>query len=169
MTAIKHTWHAWCTQLGVNPKQFAMLGGVMLAAFALLTLKIAGPVKPARAAISKPAPVAAAPAPARPRAIEFALEEHPSGNPFAALNWRASPQAAHASPANAAAAGSTAPGLRLTATLSGELAVVDGHSVRRGDLIVDTSSGQSWILREIGLRHIELESDGVVARIPLDG
>ncbi|MEY4104252.1 MAG: hypothetical protein RL461_1454, partial [Planctomycetota bacterium] len=35
MSAISSTWQDVCSKLGVNPKQFALLGGVMIAAVGL--------------------------------------------------------------------------------------------------------------------------------------
>ena len=171
MSATSSTWNDLCSKLGVNPKQFALRGGVAIAAVGLLMVKVAGPAKPAKAAAAKPGPVAAAPAPARPKAIEFTLEEHPSGNPFAPLAFSApaavrQAQAGQAPPPDAAAG---APSFDLTATLSGEFAVINGRTVRRGDVLTEASTGISWVVREIGLRHAELESDGRLVRIALDG
>jgi hypothetical protein len=171
MSAISSTWNDLCGKFGVNPKQFAMLGGVMIAAVGLLMFKVAGPAKPAKAAAAKPGPVAAAPAPARPKAIEFSLEEHPSGNPFAPLGFSATSAVRQAQSGGAPAPVKAAapPSFDLTATLSGEFAVINGRTVRRGDLVSEVSTGISWVVREIGLRHAELESDGVLVRIALDG
>jgi len=171
MSAISSTWNDLCSKLGVNPKQFALLGGVAIAAVGLLMFKVAGPAKPAKAAAAKPGPVAAAPAPARPKAIEFALEEHPSGNPFAPLAFSAPAavrQAQSGEPSAPAPAAAPA-AFDLTATLSGEFAVINGRTVRRGDVVTEASSGISWVVREVGLRHAELESDGRLVRIALDG
>lgn len=171
MSAISSTWQDVCSKLGVNPKQFALLGGVMIAAVGLLMFKVAGPAKPAKAAAAKPGPVAAAPAPARPKAIEFVLEEHPSGNPFAPLAFSAPKAVRQAQAGNdpAPAAAAAPPTFDLTATLSGEFAVINGRTVRRGDILTEGSTGISWVVREIGLRHAELESDGRLVRIALDG
>lgn len=170
MSAVSSTWNDLCSKLGVNPKQFALLGGVMIAAVGLLMFKVAGPAKPAKAAAAKPGPVAAAPAPARPKPIEFVLEEHPSGNPFAPLAFSA-PEAVRQAQAGSTATPVAAapPSFDLTATLSGEFAVINGRTVRRGDIVVEGSTGISWVVREIGLRHAELESDGRLVRIALDG
>lgn len=171
MSAVSSTWNDLCSKLGVNPKQFALLGGVAIAAIGLLMFKVAGPVKPAKAAAAKPGPVAAAPAPAQPKPIEFVLEEHPSGNPFAPLAFSA-PQAvreAQSGPAATPAPAAAPATFDLTATLSGEFAVINGRTVRRGDVLTEASTGISWVVREIGLRHAELESDGRLVRIALDG
>jgi len=170
MSATSSTWNDLCSKLGVNPKQFALLGGVAIAAVGLLMFKVAGPAKPAKAAAAKPGPVAAAPAPARPKAIEFVLEEHPSGNPFAPLALSAPAAVRQAQSGEPAAPAPDAPqAFDLTATLSGEFAVINGRTVRRGDVVTEASTGISWVVREIGLRHAELESDGRLVRIALDG
>jgi hypothetical protein len=171
MSAISSTWNDLCSKLGVNPKQFAMLGGVAIAAIGLLMFKVAGPAKPAKAAAAKPGPASIALAPALPKAIEFVLEEHPSGNPFAPLDFSAPAaiQKAQGGTPLANAAASEPMGFDLTATLSGEFAVINGRTVRRGDVVTEASTGISWIVREIGLRHAELESDGRSVRIALDG
>ncbi|MBM4110192.1 MAG: hypothetical protein FJ254_02385 [Phycisphaerae bacterium] len=171
MSAVSSTWNEWCSKLGVNPKQFALLGGVAIAAVGLLMFKVAGPAKPAKASAAKPDAVASAPEPARPKPVEFVLEEHPSGNPFAPLNFSASNAVRQArSGEGAPVASPAAPAaFDLTATLSGEFAVINGRTVRRGDAVTEPSTGISWVVREIGLRHAELESDGRVVRIALDG
>jgi len=171
MSAISSTWNDLCSKLGVNPKQFALLGGVAIVAVGLLMFKVAGPAKPAKAAAAKPGPVSSAPAPAQQKPVEFALEEHPSGNPFAPLNIPAAAVIRRAQsgedPAPTLAA--APPSFDLTATLSGELAVINGRTIRRGDVVIEASTGISWVVREIGLRHAELEADGRLIRIALDG
>ncbi|MEY4182492.1 MAG: hypothetical protein RLZZ217_1118 [Planctomycetota bacterium] len=99
------------------------------------------------------------------------LEEHPSGNPFAPLAFSAPKAVRQAQAGNepAPAAAAAPPTFDLTATLSGEFAVINGRTVRRGDILTEGSTGISWVVREIGLRHAELESDGRLVRIALDG
>lgn len=169
MSAIQSAWADACSRLGVNPRQFALLGGVMVAAVGLLVFKVAGPATPAKAAAARPAPLAPTATPAKPRAVEFSLEEHPSGNPFAPLAFQAAAAVKQANAGTPSAAASAPSGMRLTATLSGEFAVINGRTAARGAVVIEESTGNSWVVREIGLRHVELESDGRVVRIPLDG
>ncbi len=158
MNALMSKWFSMCDSLGVAPKQFSVLASGGLVAAIILGVKFTGGATKATAA-PKPAPE---PAAATARAVAptatastFQLRAWPARDPFTAF------EAVPAEPAPAVATGSVKSGpdsLKLQATMDDGYAVINGRTIAVGGRVIDTASGQSFELTEVGFRRAVLQS-----------
>lgn len=156
MNPLKSKWLSLCDRLGVAPKQFSVLVSGGLVAAVILMVKFTTSTPQATAA-PKPSPTPAAARAPAPTATASAFQLHawPARDPFTSFD------AAPVEKGPAVAAGPVKSGpesLKLQATMDDDYAVINGRTIAIGGRVIDTASGRSYELAEVGFRRAVLQS-----------
>lgn len=182
MNRLRQTWLETCERMGVKPRQFAMLVGVLVVSVSALGFRMMAsssrapksePVASAPAAsataeqiraVSLPQPVAA-PAPV----VEVSLDQDCARDPFRAWDVPVAVPAQVAVQTRVATGQpepGTLPGTVLRAVVKGELAVFGDQTVRKGQSVMVGDEGHARIL-EIGDRTVTVDFDGRMLEVAL--
>ena len=186
MNSIQSQWNLLSERLGVKPKQFAVLLGVLAIAIIGLGLKYApsGSQVMPQASIEKlstdtaanqnqtgeprvsTVSFAGAETPVSAQIIEMTLDSTPSRDPFRAVG---APEPEPTKVAYAPIVAQTKmpgllPGLMLKAVIRGELAVFGDQTVRIGDAIA-LPDGTFASVRAIADRSVTVEYDGHMVEV----
>ena len=163
-------YEAFCSRLGVKPKQFSILLAITILATGGLGVRMFMKPRAATAATAteKKRPGTAAKADATEKTatgptisetldpLEIVLDTRPSRNPFHPFFIFTEDQKKVAGGSVAAAPVQAAPkGLVLQAVMKGELAVINGETYAVGDAILDTD-GKEFVISEIHERTVHV-------------
>lgn len=162
-------YDAFCSRLGVKPKQFSILLAITILATGGLGVRMFLKPRAATAATAtdKKRPAAASKGDSTEKTssgptlsetldpLEIVLDTRPSRNPFQPFFLYQPDQKAGGASAAAAPVQAAPKGLTLQAVMKGELAVINGETYAVGDAILDTD-GKEFVITEILERTVHV-------------